>query len=147
MCQKNLAASRLADFEYSSSRALSISRIGVIFFLQKTRIGHSVHTHTRSAAIHAYKHTRLTSTRRAPKIVRCSARISGGFLWCKLTSRCKFLLRRLLESYWNMVEFPLGYREVVPDQTLPEKWKEITLNTGEHVLTSTWRPGKSKFLS
>ncbi|XP_071559183.1 nuclear pore complex protein Nup160 homolog isoform X2 [Temnothorax nylanderi] len=29
-----------------------------------------------------------------------------------------------------MVEFPLGYREVVPDQTLPEKWKEITLNTG-----------------
>ncbi|EFN74716.1 Nuclear pore complex protein Nup160-like protein [Camponotus floridanus] len=29
-----------------------------------------------------------------------------------------------------MVEFPLGYREVVPDQTLPDKWKEITLNTG-----------------
>ncbi|EGI69420.1 Nuclear pore complex protein Nup160-like protein [Acromyrmex echinatior] len=29
-----------------------------------------------------------------------------------------------------MVEFPLGYREVVPDQALPEKWKEITLNTG-----------------
>ncbi|KAG7213986.1 hypothetical protein KM043_001360 [Ampulex compressa] len=27
-------------------------------------------------------------------------------------------------------EFSLGYREVVPDQTLPEKWKEITLNTG-----------------
>jgi len=35
-----------------------------------------------------------------------------------------------------MVEFPLGYREVVPDQTLPEKWKEITLNTGKRVLTS-----------
>lgn len=32
-----------------------------------------------------------------------------------------------------MVEFPLGYREVVPDQTLPEKWKEITLNTGEDI--------------
>ncbi|XP_043288252.1 nuclear pore complex protein Nup160 homolog isoform X2 [Venturia canescens] len=29
-----------------------------------------------------------------------------------------------------MLEFSLGYREVVPDQTLPEKWKEITLNTG-----------------
>lgn len=38
----------------------------------------------------------------------------------------------------NMIEFPLGYREVVPDQTLPEKWKEITLNTGEssYALTS-----------
>lgn len=34
-----------------------------------------------------------------------------------------------------MIEFSLGYREVVPDQTLPEKWKEITLNTGERVLT------------
>lgn len=22
------------------------------------------------------------------------------------------------------------YREVVPDQTLPEKWKDFTLNTG-----------------
>ncbi|XP_053989255.1 nuclear pore complex protein Nup160 homolog [Hylaeus volcanicus] len=29
-----------------------------------------------------------------------------------------------------MEEFPLGYREIVPDQTLPEKWNEITLNTG-----------------
>ncbi|XP_012270896.1 nuclear pore complex protein Nup160 homolog [Orussus abietinus] len=29
-----------------------------------------------------------------------------------------------------MLEFQLGYREVIPDQTLPEKWKEITLNTG-----------------
>lgn len=30
-----------------------------------------------------------------------------------------------------MVEYSLGYREVVPDQTLPTKWKEIILNTGE----------------
>lgn len=30
-----------------------------------------------------------------------------------------------------MEEFPLGYREVVPDQTVPEKWNEVTLNTGE----------------
>ncbi|KAK0176406.1 hypothetical protein PV328_000545 [Microctonus aethiopoides] len=29
-----------------------------------------------------------------------------------------------------MIEFPLGYREVIPNQTQPEKWKEITLNTG-----------------
>ncbi|KAF7387510.1 hypothetical protein HZH68_013187 [Vespula germanica] len=29
-----------------------------------------------------------------------------------------------------MVEYSLGYREVVPDQTLPTKWKEIILNTG-----------------
>ncbi|XP_015116338.1 nuclear pore complex protein Nup160 homolog [Diachasma alloeum] len=29
-----------------------------------------------------------------------------------------------------MIEFPLGYREVIPDQTQPEKWKEITLDTG-----------------
>ncbi|XP_076180163.1 nuclear pore complex protein Nup160 [Ptiloglossa arizonensis] len=29
-----------------------------------------------------------------------------------------------------MEEFPLGYREVVPDQIVPEKWNEITLNTG-----------------
>jgi len=35
----------------------------------------------------------------------------------------------------NMIEFPLGYREVVPDQTLPEKWKEIILNTGKRTLT------------
>lgn len=28
------------------------------------------------------------------------------------------------------MEFPLGYREVIPDQTVPEKWKEIILNTG-----------------
>lgn len=30
-----------------------------------------------------------------------------------------------------MIEFPLGYREVVPDQTQPENWKEIILNTGK----------------
>nr|CAD7452802.1 unnamed protein product [Timema tahoe] len=29
-----------------------------------------------------------------------------------------------------MGEFSLGFREVIPDQTLPEKWKEIHLNTG-----------------
>ncbi|XP_076303351.1 nuclear pore complex protein Nup160 [Lasioglossum baleicum] len=29
-----------------------------------------------------------------------------------------------------MEEFPLGYREVVPDQTVPEKWNEITKDTG-----------------
>ncbi|XP_046422018.1 nuclear pore complex protein Nup160 homolog [Neodiprion fabricii] len=28
------------------------------------------------------------------------------------------------------MEFPLGYREVIPDQTLPEKWKEIVINAG-----------------
>ncbi|KAF7993721.1 hypothetical protein HCN44_010316 [Aphidius gifuensis] len=28
-----------------------------------------------------------------------------------------------------MLEFNLGYREIIPDQTQPEKWKEITLNT------------------
>lgn len=29
------------------------------------------------------------------------------------------------------MEYPLGYREVIPDQTLPEKWKEVVFNTGE----------------
>lgn len=29
-----------------------------------------------------------------------------------------------------MGDFPLGFREVIPDQTVPEKWKELTLNTG-----------------
>ncbi|KAI4461367.1 nuclear pore complex protein [Holotrichia oblita] len=29
-----------------------------------------------------------------------------------------------------MAEYNFGYREVIPDQTLIEKWKEITLNTG-----------------
>ncbi|XP_031781402.1 nuclear pore complex protein Nup160 homolog isoform X3 [Nasonia vitripennis] len=28
------------------------------------------------------------------------------------------------------MDYILGYREVIPDQTLPEKWKEIILNTG-----------------
>lgn len=28
------------------------------------------------------------------------------------------------------MEYTLGYREVIPDQTLPDKWKEITLCTG-----------------
>lgn len=30
-----------------------------------------------------------------------------------------------------MKKFSLSYREVIPDQTVPETWKEITLNTGE----------------
>ena len=30
-----------------------------------------------------------------------------------------------------MGDFPLGFREVIPDQTVPEKWKELTLNTGQ----------------
>lgn len=25
------------------------------------------------------------------------------------------------------------YREVIPDQTLPEKWKDFTLNTGTYL--------------
>jgi hypothetical protein len=29
------------------------------------------------------------------------------------------------------MEYPLGYREIIPDQSLPEKWKDIILNTGE----------------
>ena len=29
------------------------------------------------------------------------------------------------------MEYPLGYREVIPDQTLPDKWHEIILNTGK----------------
>lgn len=60
MCQKNLAASRLADFEYFSSRALSIPRRGVIFFYKKRESDTwRILTH---AALHirAYKHTRLT---------------------------------------------------------------------------------------
>ena len=44
------------------------------------------------------------------------------------------------------MEFPLGYREVVPDQTLPEKWKEITLNTGLYNITSYFWLFKSKIL-
>ncbi|KAF4524937.1 hypothetical protein B566_EDAN013900, partial [Ephemera danica] len=30
----------------------------------------------------------------------------------------------------NMFSYEYGFREIIPDQTLPEKWKEITLNTG-----------------
>lgn len=29
-----------------------------------------------------------------------------------------------------MSGFSLGYREVIPDQTVQESWKEISLNTG-----------------
>lgn len=29
-----------------------------------------------------------------------------------------------------MKDFKFGYREVIPDQTVAEKWKEIILNTG-----------------
>lgn len=32
------------------------------------------------------------------------------------------------------MDFTLSYREVIPDQTLPEKWKEFTLNTGTEIL-------------
>ena len=30
-----------------------------------------------------------------------------------------------------MADFPVGFREVVPDQTVPEKCKEYTVNTGK----------------
>jgi hypothetical protein len=30
-----------------------------------------------------------------------------------------------------MATYEFGFREIIPDQTLPEKWKEITLNTGK----------------
>lgn len=36
-----------------------------------------------------------------------------------------------------MNDFYLSYREVIPDQTLPEKWKEFTLNTGKSPETTT----------
>lgn len=29
-----------------------------------------------------------------------------------------------------MTSYDFGFREVIPDQTLPEKWKEVTINTG-----------------
>ncbi|CAB3374149.1 Hypothetical predicted protein [Cloeon dipterum] len=29
-----------------------------------------------------------------------------------------------------MASYDFGFREVIPDQTLPEKWKEVTINTG-----------------
>ena len=38
------------------------------------------------------------------------------------------------KSVYKIMEYSLGYREVVPDQTLPEIWKEIILNTGELIL-------------
>lgn len=31
-----------------------------------------------------------------------------------------------------MEEFSLSYREVVPDQTSLQYWKDIALNTGKH---------------
>lgn len=31
-----------------------------------------------------------------------------------------------------MAEFTLGYREVITDEDLYEKWIEITLTTGQH---------------
>ena len=30
-----------------------------------------------------------------------------------------------------MADFPVGLREVVPDQTVPEKTKEFIINTGK----------------
>lgn len=45
------------------------------------------------------------------------------------------------------MEYPLGYREVIPDQTLPEKWKEIILNTGKKRNLSDRRPPSKAFLS
>ena len=36
-----------------------------------------------------------------------------------------------------MSDFPIGLREVVPDQTVPEKCKEFIINTGTYVVTKT----------
>lgn len=33
-----------------------------------------------------------------------------------------------------MTSYDFGFREVIPDQTLPEKWKEVTINTGDMIL-------------
>ena len=33
-----------------------------------------------------------------------------------------------------MSDFPIGLREVVPDQTVPEKCKEFIINTGTYVM-------------
>ena len=33
-----------------------------------------------------------------------------------------------------MSDFPIGLREVVPDQTVPEKCKEFIINTGTYVV-------------
>lgn len=34
----------------------------------------------------------------------------------------------------KMEDFLLGYREVIPDQTNPQGWKDITLNTGKKTI-------------
>lgn len=31
-----------------------------------------------------------------------------------------------------MEEFPMSYREVIPGQTNPQLWKDISLNTGKY---------------
>ena len=36
-----------------------------------------------------------------------------------------------------MSDFPIGLREVVPDQTVPEKCKEFIINTGMFLLVET----------
>lgn len=36
------------------------------------------------------------------------------------------------------MEYHLGYRETIPDQTAVEKWTEFTLNTGKLVVLSTF---------
>ena len=36
-----------------------------------------------------------------------------------------------------MSDFPIGLREVVPDQTVPEKCKEFIINTGTYVVLET----------
>ena len=35
---------------------------------------------------------------------------------------------------FTMSDFPIGLREVVPDQTVPEKCKEFIINTGTYVM-------------
>lgn len=41
------------------------------------------------------------------------------------------LKRQIFVSYFlTMENFSLSYREVIPDQTVTETWKEVTLNTG-----------------
>ena len=37
-------------------------------------------------------------------------------------------------SAYTMSDFPIGLREVVPDQTVPEKCKEFIINTGTYVV-------------
>ena len=36
-----------------------------------------------------------------------------------------------------MSDFPIGLREVVPDQTVPEKCKEFIINTGTYAVLET----------